>query len=157
MPGPIDYSKLDIHPDYDTRAWWEGTKNRKYLVRACSDCGHKWFPPGPMCPKCRSVNLGWHEAAGRGVIHSYTVIPKGGTPAFAETGPYVVALIEFDDCRGPDGEVVRVGGVMIDDEEAVAIGLPVTVEYEAGPNPEFVFPRWKVSGTSPDSWKFKGA
>jgi len=156
MPGPIDYSKLDIHPDYDTRDWWAGTKQHKYLVRQCKDCGYKWFPPGPVCAKCTSFNAGWFETAGKGVIHSYTVIPKGGLPAFAGTGQYVVALIELDDCKVPEGSLVRTCGVMVDDEDAVAIGLPVTVEYEVSANPEFVFPRWKISGTAPGAWKFIG-
>jgi len=156
MPGPIDYSKLAIHPDYDSKDWWAGTKQHKYLVRQCQDCGHKWFPPGPVCAKCNSFNAGWFETAGKGTIHSYTVIPKGGLPAFAATGPYVVALIELDGCNGPDGSLVRTCGVLVDDEDVVAIGLPVKVEYEAGPDPEFVFPRWKVSGMSPDAWKFTG-
>ena len=156
MPGPIDYSKLDIHPDYDSKDWWTGTKQHKYLVRQCKDCGHKWFPPGPVCAKCNSFNAGWFETAGKGVIHSYTVIPKGGLPAFAATGQYVVALIELDDCKESSGGLVRTCGVLVDDEDAVAIGLLVTVEYESSANPEFVFPRWKISGTAPGAWQFKG-
>ena len=47
MPGPIDYSKMTIVPDFDTAEWWMGSKDRKYLVRQCQACGHKWFPPFP--------------------------------------------------------------------------------------------------------------
>jgi hypothetical protein len=35
MPGPIDYTKLRILPDFDTVEWWAGTKQHKYLVRQC--------------------------------------------------------------------------------------------------------------------------
>ena len=38
MPGPIDYSKITIVPDFDTVEWWMGTKERKYLVSQCKDC-----------------------------------------------------------------------------------------------------------------------
>ena len=44
MPGPIDYSKITIMPDFDTVDWWMGTKEHKYLVRQCNECQHKWFP-----------------------------------------------------------------------------------------------------------------
>ena len=65
MPGPIDYTKITIVPDFDTAEWWMGTKQGKYLVRQCQDCGHKWFPPFPACNTCNSMDLGWFETAGR--------------------------------------------------------------------------------------------
>src|SRR5215470_6734876 len=77
MPGTIDYSKLRIIPDFDTREWWEGTKQHKYLVRQCKVCGHKWFPPTlPACSKCTSMDIGWFETKGRGVLYSYVVIEQ---------------------------------------------------------------------------------
>jgi len=68
MSVTIDYSKLRIHPDPDTREWWEATRKRKYLVRQCNLCGHKWFPPNiPACSKCTSMDIGWFETAGKGI------------------------------------------------------------------------------------------
>src|ERR1700674_1800220 len=66
MPGPIDYTKLRILPDFDTAEWWAGTKQHKYLVRQCKACGHKWFPPiFPACAKCASMDVGWFETRGK--------------------------------------------------------------------------------------------
>ena len=50
MPGPIDYSLINVKPDPDTKEWWDGTKENRLLVRLCNDCGHKFFPPFPACP-----------------------------------------------------------------------------------------------------------
>ncbi|SVE27326.1 uncharacterized protein METZ01_LOCUS480180, partial [marine metagenome] len=69
MPGPIDYNKITILPDFDTVDWWMGTKEHKYLVRQCNKCQHKWFPPFPACDKCNSMDLGWFETAGTGILH----------------------------------------------------------------------------------------
>src|SRR5579859_3361939 len=75
MPKTIDYSKLRILPDFDTKEWWEGTRQHKYLVRKCNKCGHKWFPPlFPACSNCTSMDVGWFETAGKGVIHSYVTV-----------------------------------------------------------------------------------
>jgi hypothetical protein len=49
---------------------------------------------------------------------------------------------------------VRVAGVMINDEADIAIGLPVAVEFEATKDPDIVIPRWKVTGTADNAWKF---
>ena len=74
MPGPIDYSLINVKPDPDTKEWWDGTKEDRLLVRLCNDCGHKFFPPFPACPGCTSMDLGWHQAKGTGVIYSYNVV-----------------------------------------------------------------------------------
>ena len=87
MPGSIDYSKITITPDFDTAEWWMGTKDHKYLVRQCKDCGHKWFPPFPACSKCNSMDLGWFETAGTGVLHSYIVVTQPHPGRICRSGP----------------------------------------------------------------------
>ncbi len=154
MPGAIDYSKITIMPDFDTVEWWMGTKEHKYLVRQCKACGHKWFPPFPACSQCNSMDLGWFETAGKGVLHSYIVVTQPILGAFVEAVPYVVGLIELDDCHEANGSLVRVGGVMLDEEEDIAIGLPVQVEFEASNEPNIVVPRWKICDTAENTWKF---
>ena len=108
MPGPIDYSKIVIVPDFDTAEWWMGTKQHKYLVRQCKTCGHKWFPPFPACSKCTSMDLTWCETSGKGILHSYVVVTQPILSAFIEAVPYVVGLIELEDCYEADGSLVRV-------------------------------------------------
>jgi uncharacterized protein len=155
MPVTIDYSKLRIFPDYDTREWWAATRERKYLVRQCNRCGHKWFPPNfPACSKCASMEIGWFETAGKGVIHSYVVVVQPIVGAFIGAVPYVVAVIELDDCKEEDGTVTRVAGVLTNGEEEVAIGLPCSVMFEETNDPKIVMPRWQISGTAENTWKF---
>ena len=156
MAGPIDYTKLRILPDFDTREWWEATRQHKYLVRQCKQCGHKWFPPNiPACSKCASMEIGWFETAGKGVIHSYVVVVQPIVGAFIGAVPYVVAIIELDDCKEADGTVTRVAGVLINDESrsrdraALLGGL-----YEETADPKIVMPRWRISGTAEKTWRF---
>ena len=154
MPGAIDYSKLTILPDFDTADWWQGTKQHKYLVRQCKTCGHKWFPPFPACNKCTSMDLTWFETAGKGTLHSYVVVTQPILSAFIGAIPYVVGLIELDDCHETDGSLVRVAGTLLNEEEEVAIGLPVEVAFQETPNPNIVIPRWRISGNAENTWKF---
>lgn len=155
MPGPIDYSKLRILPDFDTAEWWAGTRQHKYLVRQCKACGHKWFPPiFPACAKCASMETAWFETAGKGRIYSYVVVVQPIVGAFIGTVPYVVAIVELDDCKEADGRVTRVAGVMLNEESEVAIGLPCEVVYEETNDPKIVMPRWKISGGAANTWRF---
>jgi uncharacterized OB-fold protein len=100
------------------------------------------------------MDLDWFETAGKGVLHSYVVITQPILGAFVEAVPYVVGLVELSDCHEADGSLVRVAGVMLNDEAEVAIGLPVQVEFEETTDPNIVIPRWKISGTAEQTWKF---
>ena len=64
--------------------------------------------------------------------------------------------IDLPDAANQDGYAVRVAGVLRDDEGAVAIGLPVRVDWEETPDPDIVIPFWKISGTAENTWKFPG-
>jgi uncharacterized OB-fold protein len=100
------------------------------------------------------MDLTWFETAGKGVLHSYVVVTQPILSAFIETVPYVVGLIELDDCHEADGALVRVAGVLLDDEDAVAMGLPVEVVFEETKEPNIVIPRWKICGVAENTWKF---
>ncbi len=154
MPRQIDYSKLRILPDPDTREWWEGAKRRKFLVRQCKTCGQKWFPPLPACGKCTSMEVGWFETGGRGSIYSYVVVMQPIVGAFIPAVPYVVAIIDLDGCHEPDGTVTRVAGVLTNDEPEVAIGLPVEVSFDETLDPNIVVPRWTICGAAENVWRF---
>ncbi len=156
MPGPIDYTKIRIVADPDTKEWWEATKQHRYLVRQCKDCEHKWFPPFPACSKCGSMNLTWMEIKGEGIIHSYVVIEQPILAAFVKAVPYLVAVIELPETREKDGSVTRVAGVLLDNEKDVAIGFRVRPEYEASNDPNMVIPRWKVTAKVPGAKRFDG-
>jgi uncharacterized OB-fold protein len=101
-----------------------------------------------------SMDVGWFETAGKGVIHSYVVVVQPIVGAFVGAVPYVVAVIELDDCKEGDGTVTRVAGVMTNDETEVAIGLPCTVLFEETTDATIVMPRWRISGTAENTWKF---
>jgi uncharacterized OB-fold protein len=100
------------------------------------------------------MDLAWFESKGTGILHSYVVVTQPIVGAFIGAVPYVVAIIELDDCKEDDGTVTRVAGVLTNDEPEVAIGLPCTVLYEETNDPKIVMPRWRISGTAQNAWKF---
>ncbi|MCI0769570.1 MAG: hypothetical protein J4N83_04775, partial [Chloroflexi bacterium] len=82
MPGEFDYTHITIAPDQDMTAWWDGTKDKKFLLAECQDCGHRWYPAFPGCKACSSTNVGWYAIQGNGEIHSYIVVSQ---PIMAHT------------------------------------------------------------------------
>jgi len=108
----------------DSAPYWEGARNDTLLLQQCSDCGTLRFFPRYLCTECGSDNTDWVEAAGRGTIHSFTVVHRAAFPEFQERTPYVVALIDLEE--GPRMMTNIVGS----DALEVAIGDAVTVEFE---------------------------
>ena len=82
------------------------------------------FYPRYNCPDCGSVNLDWEDSSGRGTVYTYTIARRPTQRAFAEAGPYVIAVVELDE--GPHVTTNIVGC----DPEEVTIGMPVEVTFE---------------------------
>lgn len=91
--------------------------------RHCRTCGTKYFPPIPLCPKCRrKTDFIDFQLSGLGKVYSYTVIhdPPSGFKALA---PYVLALIRLD-----EGPLVLSQIVDVNNDE-LKIGMSVQVVF----------------------------
>jgi uncharacterized OB-fold protein len=101
--------------------FYEGLEAQQLLVQSCEACGLLRCPPGPACPRCRS--LAWRAVplSGRGILFSFTVHHYPPLPDFATPLPVGLAVMD---------EGVRMLGPM--DASSVgelAIGLPVVTEF----------------------------
>ncbi len=109
-------------PSAATRSYWRAAQEHRLVVPQCRACGHRFFPPQPLCTRCLADDLDLSPSAGRGVVHSYTVIHRPVSPAFS--APYVVAIIELD-------EGWRMASNVIDcAPDVVRIGMAVEVAFK---------------------------
>ena len=156
-PGPIDYARLAIQPDPDMVDWWDATKDKRFLLRQCNDCGNKWFPPLPACSMCTSMNVGWFESNGKGFVYTYNVITQPILAHFVGVVPYSVCIVELEDGTNTDGSKTRIAGVLVDDAEDAAIGLPTELAWDDHPSQDYKIPRIKLTAkTAPGMWKHPG-
>ena len=159
MPPNIDWSRLNIVPDYDTQEWWDGTKDDKLLVRSCNACGHAWWPPSvPGCASCGELeDLGYVESKGGGTIHTFIVIMQPIIAPFLEAVPYIPAMIDLDDVKNVDGNPVRLQGVIDEGEDQVGINAKVELYFEQLSDDGKKVPRWRLAAQQPDNvWLFPG-
>lgn len=64
------------------------------LIKRCAGCD-RWLDPGATgCPACGAADPRWEQAAGRGRLISWAVLPARRTET-AE--PTVLALVELDE------------------------------------------------------------
>lgn len=107
-------------PDADDAYFWDGVAQHKLLLQSCSDCGALRHPPGPMCPRCRSLRWETHEASGRGTVYTWLVSRH---PTEPDAQPRIAALVEL-------AEGVRLVTNLVDVDSAdVRNDMPVELTF----------------------------
>ena len=107
----------------DTKFFWDGVRAHRLLIQRCASCGALRHPPRPMCPHCQSLEWDTIESSGRGTVYSFVIPHHPPLPWFPE--PYVVALVDLEEGTRLVSNIVGVA------PEAVTIGMPVAVRFEA--------------------------
>jgi uncharacterized OB-fold protein len=90
----------------------------------CAACDIAYTHPQEWCPPCvGEVERRW--SCGEGRLYSYTTLYRAGHPAFAETVPYTIALVDF-----PEGFRALADLTVPPGADEPRIGQPVRVEFE---------------------------
>jgi len=103
--------------------FWEGTREGKFLIQTCGDCGSKIFYPRKYCPECWSGNLGWMQASGNAKIFSFSTAYSMVEPKFMDELPYTIAYVDLE-------EGIRMMTRIVEcDPAAIKIGMDVEVVF----------------------------
>ena len=87
-------------PDVVSEPFWAGCDERRLLVQHCLQCGAFQSPARLLCRNCRGGEFDWQESQGRGRVYTYTIVHHPGSPSLSEQEPYVVVVVQLDDCGG---------------------------------------------------------
>jgi len=112
-------------PDADSRPYWDGANQDRFMFQRCRACGAAQFYSRSLCSHCRASDLAWEQARGTGTVASFTVVNRAPLPAFAADTPYVIALVDLDE------DIRFLCNVTGCPPQAVRIGLPVQVIFES--------------------------
>lgn len=119
MSESFDFTE---HPEYEA-PFWDGARQGKLLIQECKDCGKRQFYPRLVCRHCQSRNLTWIESAGRGSIHSYTVVHRAPTE-WQHLTPYAMIVVDLDEGARITSRIV------VSPLASVAIGARVAARFE---------------------------
>src|SRR3984893_10302880 len=75
--------------DDDNRFFWEGVQEGRLLIQLCEGCGALRHPPGPMCPRCLSLEWGSVQSGGGPTVASSV---GSAQPTEPDADPRVVVL-----------------------------------------------------------------
>lgn len=109
-------------PSALTRGFWDACGEHRLVRPVCRTCGHNFFVPQLVCPRCHSEDWAYVESSGRGSVSAFTVVHRA--PVAGLRCPYVVAVIDLDEGWFMMSNVVGCA------PEDVRIGLRVGVEFE---------------------------
>ena len=103
--------------------YWRLNKPRYTLSGTkCTKCSSVYFPPRPICPKCRSKgSLEEFRFSGKGKIVSWTVI-RAPPEGFEQQVPYAVAIIEL-------AEGTNIAGQLVSDMNNLSVGKNVRAVF----------------------------
>jgi uncharacterized OB-fold protein len=113
-----------------TDAFWDATREERYLVQWCTSCARPIFYPREACPWCLvSDALEWKPSNGTGTVYAVSVQHRPGNPTMSDRVPYAVALVELD--AGGNGETIRVMANVVNcDPDDVRIGADARLVWE---------------------------
>ena len=112
----------------------DAVRQGRLALQQCGACDRHWHYPRPVCPHCGSREWIWVDAAGTGVVHSFTIVHRAPIPALKALTPYVLAMIDLD-------EGARVTSILIgEDADEAEIGDAVRVVFPKGPEGEAGMP-----------------
>ncbi len=107
----------------DNRAFWQGGEHGQLLIHKCNGCTRFFHPPGPICPRCASLDVSPCAVSGKGKVLSYTLNYQQWSSDLEV--PYVVAIIELAEQEG----LRFVSNVVGMDPQRVYIDMPVQISF----------------------------
>lgn len=119
MVTPYQLPKhMEPVPDVGESDFFEAAKAGRLLFKHCESCGRSHYYPRPLCPYCMSDNTRWVEAAGTGIVYTFSVTRRAGPV------PYVIAYVTLDE------GVTMMTNIVDCDLDTVHIGQKVRVVYK---------------------------
>jgi uncharacterized protein len=107
------------------RFFWQGGRDGELRFQRCNACKYFIHPPGVLCPRCHSKDLGIEVVSGRAEVHTFSINYQPWMPGLEP--PFVVAIVtlaEQDDLR----LTTNIVNCAPDD---VTFGMPVQATFEA--------------------------
>jgi uncharacterized OB-fold protein len=109
----------------EARPYWEGLRQQKLMLPHCQACGHVFFYPRAVCPRCHGREIGWIQATGKGKLYAFGIAHQTIGRTFTVPPPYVLAMVELDEGPRLMSNLVNVDPT----PQAVRCDLPVEVVF----------------------------
>lgn len=83
--------------DDDSRVYWDGYREGRFLIARCGACGRVHHYPRPICPFCWSDQVAPSPASGRATLYTYSTVYMNDLAPFRDRLPYVAAMVDLEE------------------------------------------------------------
>ena len=66
-------------------------------LQRCDACATWRHPPRVLCAACGSAAWSWQPSSGFGRVFTWTITHRAVDPAFADSMPYAIVVVELDE------------------------------------------------------------
>ncbi len=115
-----DFSGVAPAAHGEESTWFEYCRDHRLMIQHCASCDQYQFPPRSICASCLAESPQWVEAAGTGIVFTYTNQYRE-PPGFKGQVPYTIAMIELEEGPRLMSRVV--------DAKHIKIGMPVEIRW----------------------------
>ena len=112
--------------EFDTQAFWAGTKEKEFRYQQCKQCETVVFYARRHCTGCLDGALEWKVASGRATVYTYSIVRQSYHPFFRNQVPYAVAWVDLEEGPRILSNIVGVEDPLTE----VTIGMPLEIEWE---------------------------
>lgn len=116
----------------ETQVFWDGANDERLIIQRCLDTGKAFFYPRAHSPFSGHNHCEWFEASGKGIIYSFSVLPRT-TPIYCiayvelEEGPIILTNLITDDFNLIEiGQLVKVAFIASESGQKVPVFVPET-------------------------------
>jgi uncharacterized protein len=113
-----------LNPEF--AGFFESARRGVLSFPRCGACTRFHWYPMPLCPHCRSADIGWQAVSGRGELFSFTSVKHAFDPKRADSLPYTVGLVTFADAPG----VQFITNIVGAPAEDLRVGVPVEAVFD---------------------------
>ncbi len=111
-------------PTPTSQPFWDGLRQRRLLLQYSPTTKQWIYYPRNLTPGTLADDIEWREAAGTGVVYTFTIARRPTAPAWEGASPQLIAVVELDEGPKVTTELVGIA------PEAVRIGLRVRAVFE---------------------------
>ena len=126
LNSTLDVTRGDPKPRTYSRAFWDATRDKKFLLQYDPRNGRYQFFPRPAS----IVDGGpveWREVSGRGVLFSYTIVHRA-PPPFRGHEPFAIGLVTLEEGVNVMSDII---GCQRND---LKIGMPMRLAWAPLPS-----------------------
>jgi uncharacterized OB-fold protein len=83
--------------EFLAQPYWQHLAKGQLHLSTCEDCNKAHHPPSPICPHCRSFNIGWAPASGRATLNTFAEALHPVHPMLEPQVPYIITLVDLEE------------------------------------------------------------